>query len=180
MAPHSHYGWEESEDTAPLQGRPNRQRGDMNLLVAPEGALTFNVVPEGGQGADLVVSETDVSGALSALNGQAHDRVTMVVEGDPKALNLRGREEGIRPELDDVASLRAASGGSSKSYLMHLGVRRLTPVECERLQGLEDDWTAAGKYSDSKRYAGLGDAVTANVGHWLGDRFTIVDSLLHS
>jgi hypothetical protein len=34
------------------------------------------------------------------------------------ALNLRGREEGARPELDEVASLRAASGGSSRSYVM--------------------------------------------------------------
>lgn len=34
------------------------------------------------------------------------------------AVNLRGREEGARPELDDVASLRAASGGSSRSYVL--------------------------------------------------------------
>ena len=47
-------------------------------------------------------------------------------------------------------------------------VRRLTPRECERLQGLPDDWTAYGP--DSRRYAALGDAVTASVGYWLGQR----------
>ena len=34
------------------------------------------------------------------------------------ALNLRGREEGARPELDSLASLRAAEGGSSRSYVL--------------------------------------------------------------
>lgn len=48
------------------------------------------------------------------------------------------------------------------------GVRRLTPRECERLQSLPDDWTAHG--ADSKRYAALGDAVTANVAEWIGRR----------
>lgn len=54
------------------------------------------------------------------------------------------------------------------------GVRRLTPVECERLQGFPDDWTAIdykGKpAADSRRYAALGDAVTVPVGEWLGRR----------
>lgn len=44
-------------------------------------------------------------------------------------------------------------------------------VECERLQGLPDDWTDPhGTAPDSRRYAGLGDAVTANVGEWIGRR----------
>jgi DNA (cytosine-5)-methyltransferase 1 len=49
-----------------------------------------------------------------------------------------------------------------------VGVRRLTPTECERLQALPDDWTAHGP--DSRRYAALGDAVTASVGEWIGRR----------
>ena len=48
------------------------------------------------------------------------------------------------------------------------GVRRLTPTECERLQSLPDGWTLPG--ADSKRYAGLGDAVTASVAEWIGRR----------
>jgi site-specific DNA-cytosine methylase len=48
------------------------------------------------------------------------------------------------------------------------GVRRLTPRECERLQALPDDWTAHGP--DSRRYAALGDAVTASVAEWIGRR----------
>ena len=36
-------------------------------------------------------------------------------------------------------------------------VRRLTPLECERLQGLPDDWTQGG--SDAKRYKALGNGM---------------------
>jgi DNA (cytosine-5)-methyltransferase 1 len=51
------------------------------------------------------------------------------------------------------------------------GVRRLTPVECERLQGLPDDWTRVPDTApDSRRYAGLGDAVTSPVAEWIGRR----------
>jgi DNA (cytosine-5)-methyltransferase 1 len=52
--------------------------------------------------------------------------------------------------------------------LATVGVRQLTPRECERLQALPDDWTAFGP--DSRRYAALGDAVTASVAEWIGRR----------
>ena len=46
-------------------------------------------------------------------------------------------------------------------------IRRLTPVECERLQGFPDDWTKYGKdgelISDTQRYKCCGNAVTTNV-----------------
>jgi DNA (cytosine-5)-methyltransferase 1 len=48
------------------------------------------------------------------------------------------------------------------------GVRRLTPVECERLQGFPDDWTAG--QSDTQRYKELGNAVCVGVAHDLGER----------
>ena len=44
-------------------------------------------------------------------------------------------------------------------------VRRLTPVECERLQGFPDDWTAG--QSDSARYKQMGNAVAVPVVEWL-------------
>lgn len=50
-------------------------------------------------------------------------------------------------------------------------IRRLTPRECERLQGFPDNWTQLGASPDSKRYAALGDAVTVNVAEWIGGRF---------
>jgi len=54
------------------------------------------------------------------------------------------------------------------------GVRRLTPVECERLQGFPDDWTAG--QSDSTRYRQLGNAVAVPVAAWIARRIVAVES----
>jgi DNA (cytosine-5)-methyltransferase 1 len=65
-------------------------------------------------------------------------------EGYPAvAFDLRGREGGAMPEgPHDTANIRAADGGSSRSYVAQpWAVRRLTPRECERLQGFPDDFT---------------------------------------
>ena len=40
-------------------------------------------------------------------------------------------------------------------------IRRLTPIECERLQGFPDGWTEG--FSDTQRYKMMGNAVTVNV-----------------
>lgn len=51
------------------------------------------------------------------------------------------------------------------------GVRRLSPVECERLMSWPDDWTRLDADTPwGKRYAGCGDGVVANVGEWIGRR----------
>ena len=47
-------------------------------------------------------------------------------------------------------------------------VRRLTPRECERLQGFPDDWTAS--QADSSRYKMMGNAVTVPVVEWIVNR----------
>jgi DNA (cytosine-5)-methyltransferase 1 len=55
-----------------------------------------------------------------------------------------------------------------------MAVRRLTPRECERLQGFPDDWTAItykGKpASDGPRYKALGNSMACNVMRWIGQR----------
>ena len=54
-----------------------------------------------------------------------------------------------------------------------LTVRRLTPIECERLMGWPDDWTATGvngPLSDSQRYKMCGNGVVAPITKWIGQR----------
>jgi DNA (cytosine-5)-methyltransferase 1 len=59
------------------------------------------------------------------------------------------------------------------------GVRRLTPRECERLQGFPDDWTRyaddGSEIKDSPRYRMLGNAVTVDVAQWLGRRIVAAE-----
>lgn len=63
-------------------------------------------------------------------------------------------------------------------------VRKLTPLECERLQGFPDNWTAIGvnekgrevKVSDTQRIKQMGNAVTVNVIEWIGGRIVLTDN----
>ncbi len=61
-------------------------------------------------------------------------------------------------------------------------VRRLTPVECERLQGFPDDYTAVpyrGKpAADGPRYKALGNSMAVPVMRWLGTRIQMVDEMM--
>ena len=98
------------------------------------------------------------------------------------AFDLRGRDGGAMPEgAHDTANIRAASGGSSRSYIAKMRVRRLTPRECERLQGFPDDYTAI-KYrgkaaADGPRYKALGNSMAVPVMRWIGERIAAVDGL---
>ena len=62
-------------------------------------------------------------------------------------------------------------------------VRRLTPRECERLQGFPDDYTLIeyrGKpAADGPRYRALGNSMAVPVMAWIGRRIEFVDQLIH-
>jgi len=97
------------------------------------------------------------------------------------AFDLRGREGGAQFEgPHDTANMRAASGGSSRSYVAATAVRRLTPRECERLQGFPDDYTAVsyrGKpASDGPRYKALGNSMAVPVMAWIGRRIVAAEA----
>jgi len=59
-----------------------------------------------------------------------------------------------------------------------IGVRRLVPLECERLQGFPDGWTDSE--SDAKRYRMLGNAVAVPVVEWIAKRLVEVDERMES
>lgn len=83
-----------------------------------------------------------------------------------------------RPTRSDPASDAARPAGAAMLGVHEegMGVRRLVPVECERLMSWPDGWTApAGvKAPDSKRYAACGDGVVANVAEWIARRMIAV------
>ena len=65
---------------------------------------------------------------------------------------------GISPTLNTM------QGGLRQPFISEEPkIRRLTPTECERLQGFPDGWTAVANTSDTQRYKTLGNAVTVNV-----------------
>lgn len=79
---------------------------------------------------------------------------------------------GSRPHAVAVPSIGAKSGG--QGVMDGTQVRRLTPLECERLQGAPDGWTEG--QSDSARYRQLGNSVAVPVFEWVGRRLVAVDA----
>lgn len=54
-------------------------------------------------------------------------------------------------------------------------VRRLTPLECERLQGFPDGYTDIPGASDTARYKALGNSMAVPVMRWIGKRIMVTD-----
>jgi len=76
------------------------------------------------------------------------------------------RQNGRRFKEDGEPAF-TLTGQDKHGVMIEQGIRRLTPTECERLQGFPDGWTEYGhdgeKISDSQRYKCCGNAVTTNV-----------------
>ena len=123
------------------------------------------------------VVTSDHAHAVSSGGGKPGQGYPAVLE--PVSFALRGRDGGAQPEVagdgTDIGA-RRGEGGSSRDYLgTAYGVRRLTPVEAERLQGFDDGWTEPAG-SDSARYRALGNAVTVNIPAWLFARMREIDA----
>lgn len=86
------------------------------------------------------------------------------------------REGGHHYE-EIAGTLRKDPGDNAQAVNVGLAVRRLTPVECERLQGFPDHWTQIpyrGKPStncpDGPRYKAIGNSMAVPVMAWIGRR----------
>ena len=77
------------------------------------------------------------------------------------------RSDGVRLQGETVNTLTAfmGTGGLNTPMVAETAVRRLTPTECERLQGFPDGWTDI--QSDTHRYKQMGNAVAVPVVEWL-------------
>jgi DNA (cytosine-5)-methyltransferase 1 len=111
-----------------------------------------------------------VASALSNRYGKDGSEI-LIMTSHTKA-NIQQREQ-TRNE-----SWTLDRSGNKMALKLKSGIRRLTPLECERLQGFPDGWTAKGidtngkevTISDSQRYKMLGNAVTVNVVSFLGQK----------
>lgn len=95
--------------------------------------------------------------------------------GDTRATVLIafGHSQGLDCQPSELVTptVRVCDGGAVAGPA--IGVRRLTPVECERLQGFPDNWTDG--QADSPRYKHMGNAVAVPVVEWIMRRLVAVD-----
>lgn len=121
----------------------------------------------------------ELAHTLGRNNGQENAIVT-----EPFTLAIRGRSEGSTVEVrnDGTANaLLTPNGGRAGMGVGAIGwgmqVRRLTPIECERLQGFPDNHTLicwrgkeADECPDGPRYKAIGNSMAVPVMRWIGER----------
>lgn len=128
-------------------------------------------------------SDGNITGPLSTGGGKPGQGMPAVIS-EPFTIAIRGRAEGSSVEVrnDGTSNAlltpnggRAGMGVGAISWGMQ--VRRLTPVECERLQGFPDDHTLIswrGKDAidcpDGPRYRAIGNSMAVPVMRWIGER----------
>jgi DNA (cytosine-5)-methyltransferase 1 len=110
------------------------------------------------QGLDVQASETNSPTLRTGGSG-------MAVAFDPYNHAVSETNQTLRTgsDLDKMGTIFEAPSV----------VRRLTPVECERLQGFPDDWTSG--QADSNRYKQMGNAVAVPVVEWIISRMVKID-----
>jgi DNA (cytosine-5)-methyltransferase 1 len=112
---------------------------------------------------DRVYGDDGISPALNTMQGgNRQPFVAPVLTPD----RLNKRQNGRRFKEDGEPSF-TLTGQDKHGIYDGMKIRRLTPTECERLQGFPDGWTKYGigdePISDSQRYKMCGNAVTTNV-----------------
>lgn len=123
-----------------------------------------------------------------AFDARQHD---VLIYGDKTGpLDTNGSSMGVCVTGDRTHALRAegadagedGTGRGTPIVPSGMFVRRLTPTECERLQGFPDGWTAipwkgkpASDCPDGPRYKALGNSMACNVMRWIGTRIAMVD-----
>jgi DNA (cytosine-5)-methyltransferase 1 len=177
--------------TGTLGGHHGNVRADQawtSQLVAG----SFQQSSLAGKGTFGYDEDPDVLKPVQDSDGQMIVIGSQIDEG--AARPLVAKPSGYRMDMESetfvvARSLTSPSPGKGGSYRLDdhenlvaptmMGVRRLTPLENERLQGWADDhtrWTADGKeIPDSHRYRCIGNGVVAPVAEWIGHRLVEAD-----
>lgn len=145
--------------------------------------------------------------ALGRVNGKVDWPLGLGEDGDPAPTLTKSHGHAVaymaQPNAFNIApgkgslkdDIHITPGDSTKTLdasgsnpAMHQGgtaivqssaVRRLTPVECERLQGFPDNYTNIPKAADGPRYKALGNSMAVPVMSWIGKRIQQVEDIVN-
>lgn len=143
---YQHHGYREAEKSGTLTTDQNSTiRGDTPLVVRTD-KKAFEENQHGGY------RETEINGTLRAAGGSyGGGSETIVTEKSKIKENIPSKPKSIKDILKKAVQ--------KVIYI----IRRLTPVECERLQGYPDDWTKYGadgtEIADTARYRAIGNSI---------------------
>jgi site-specific DNA-cytosine methylase len=116
---------------------------------------------------DVRVYEDGIVPTVISRYGTGGGNVPMVFDNSEAILN-KMQGFGDYKESKIGGTLKISNSTAQDLITSTSIVRRLTPVECERLQGFPDNWTDG--QADSNRYKQMGNAVAVPVVQWIIDR----------
>lgn len=156
-SPRSKSGQDNSRDT-----KGSFTNGSVSGTLAASGAGTIRAAGNANE-LDFIVA--DISGTMTSTyraTGDQNGDYTKLVGHVPDISKAILTREGMRQDTE------------VETYIGNdYGVRRLMPIECERLQGFPDNWTES--QSDAQRYKQLGNAVCVPVARWIAQRIVEVE-----
>ncbi|MBX9911225.1 MAG: DNA cytosine methyltransferase [Beijerinckiaceae bacterium] len=172
------HGADAADDLAPTLRAMGHSASHANAggQVAVAYGITADALDRQGEGAGGTSGERSGLGITAEMSPTLRAKRPNAV-----AYDLRGREGGAQFEgPHETANIRAADGGSSRSYVAETwAVRRLTEDECARLQGFPDGhsripWRGrpAEECPAGPQYKTYGNSMAVNVMRWLGERLT--------
>lgn len=156
--------------------------GDRGYRIDAEAAAGGHLIPatfqkvirSGARDEDGSLPQDDVN--LVAFQPQAGGDSALSIDKTAPTLS-RGQVAGIAETVRTHP--RPGSNSNGAMVATETTVRRLTPLECERLQGFPDNWTATsnGKpQADSPRYKQMGNAVAVPCVEWVARRIVRADA----
>lgn len=162
--------------------------GDHGLIHSPLTSLPYS--DRGDRPEDLVVA-CALNGNYKSDSGDVSQNLIVMAHGQSSAEVCDGFSPALAcnheaPILSRTVTRRFDSSEDGTDRGLELmpsqeGVRRLTPLECERLQGFPDNWTLIGRGSklkpaaDGPRYKAIGNSMAVPVIRWLGKRIEQVE-----
>jgi DNA (cytosine-5)-methyltransferase 1 len=155
---------------------------------ATQGVVEAYSLREDAKANNFSATPLHVTPALQALRPsvQSHHAQTFVTQPIPiNTMTVQGRPSdngrmglGIGSEGDPQNTITKAH---SHAVFHQMAVRRLTPIECERLQGFPDGytdipWRGKDESPDGQRYKAMGNSMAVPVMRWIGKRIKEIEA----
>jgi DNA (cytosine-5)-methyltransferase 1 len=134
----------------------------------------------------------DVAKTLDTATPEPSKNQGGIAIAQPIAFKVRGGCEGggkgylgQEEQAFTISTMQDQQIAQPIAVLHSMAIRRLTPKECERLQGFPDDWTKipyrnkeADQCPDGPRYKACGNSMAVPVMRWIGERINLIESML--
>lgn len=185
----AHSGFKDENGPVAFNITPSNSNKDYNARESDRAqALTAGGNRPSARGGDLIATPvafdtTQITSAANYSNPKEGDPCHPLAAGQhpPAVAFAQNTRDEVR-EMSVAGALAAEPGMKQQSYIRQASaVRRLTPRECERLQGFPDDYTLVpyrGKpAADGPRYKALGNSMAVPVMRWIGERIALVEAL---